>query len=372
MDFKYKNADFAYEPLKMFECSEEFTRGREPTLRRMPDGSLCSTLCTGKGVTDDRLNGNAIGIIRSEDDGATWSEPKILFNHPKRANWASDIFVGGEKPLLFFHAHNEETIFQELRTFVSSSDDSGRTWNEPASIHGVPHNLVPRQGKVLSDGSWLFPAYWSEQRGGWEAFWPSGGKPMPGMYKWFYTCGALKSFDKGSTFSLHGCVFRDNDDPGNAWEPEVTELENGHLLMFIRSDNGILWKSESLDYGYTWTPMEPTDIPNPDTKVVVYKIAECYVMINNTIPDQTKKKQRTRLEMLLSYDNCRTWAKKKVIADVNAAEQEGNIPAACYPHGFADDSRKTFYLAVDCVKMFFLFKIPYRDIITMPNILRKD
>ncbi len=215
---KYLNdIKFAYPPYLMFESSEDFSRGHEPTLRRMPDGSLCSTLITGKDVFDDRLNENAVGIIHSYDDGETWTTPEILFNHPTRATWATEIFTGGEKPLLFFCCHNEETMFCELRSFMSESSDSGRTWHEPHSINGVPHNMVVRQGKVLSDGSWLFPVYWVTQQGGWDAFWPCGEKPMPGMFKWTSCSGVLKTFDGAKTFSLHGAICREDggDHPGS-------------------------------------------------------------------------------------------------------------------------------------------------------------
>ena len=42
-----KNAVFAYDATTMFLPDDRFTFGREPTLRRMPDGSLISFVYTG-------------------------------------------------------------------------------------------------------------------------------------------------------------------------------------------------------------------------------------------------------------------------------------------------------------------------------------
>ena len=355
---------FAYEPYLMFESSEDFFRGHEPTLRRMPDGSLCSTLITGKDVFDDRLKENAVGIIHSYDDGVSWTKPRILFDHPTRATWATEIFTAGEKPLLFFCCHNEETMFTELRTFMTESADSGKSWSEPHSIMGVPHNMVVRQGKTLSDGSWLFPVYWTSQAGGWDAFWPRPGEPMPGMFKWTSCSGVLKTFDGAKTFSLHGAVYR--EDGGSSWEPEVTELEDGHLLMFIRSntEDKVLWKSESFDYGLSWSKMTRTNISNPSTKVVIYRIEDSYVMFNNVYPDKAFKNGRQRLEMWVSDDHCASFARKTVIAQVNSPEYPGQkIKGVSYPHGFGDDDKKLFYLSLSCGDALFMLKIPYRDIL---------
>ncbi len=356
---------FAYSPYLMFESSKDFSRGHEPTLRRMPDGSLCSTLITGKDVFDDRLKDNAVGIIHSYDDGVTWTKPETLFNHPTRATWATEIFTEGGKPILFFCCHNEKTIFAELRTFMTESDDSGKTWKEPYSINGVPHNMVVRQGKVLRDGSWLFPVYWTVQRGGWDAFWPSSGKPMPGMVdKWTTCSGVLKTSDGAETFSLHGAIYR--NDGGSSWEPEVTELEDGHLLMYIRSDieDKVLWKSESFDYGLLWTPMEKTNISNPSTKVVIYRVKDSYVMFNNVFPNKGFTNGRQRLEMWISHDYCKTFSEKTVIAEINCSKQpEQKIRSVSYPHGFGDDHKNIFYLSLSCGGKLFMLKIPYKDIL---------
>ncbi len=369
-ELKYKHPKypdeikFAYPPYLMFESSEDFSRGHEPTLRRMPDGSLCSTLITGKNVFDDRLKENSVGIIHSYDDGATWTPPRELFNHPARATWATEIFTEGEKPLLFFCCHNEETMFTELRTFMAGSTDSGKNWTEPHSINGVPHNMVVRQGRILSDGSWLFPVYWTSQQGGWDAFWPMPGEPMPGMLKWTSCSGVLKTSDGAKTFSLHGAIYR--EDGGASWEPEVTELEDGHLLMFIRSDieDKALWKSESFDYGLSWTAMEKTNISNPSTKAVIYRIKNNYVMFNNIYPEKVFKNGRQRLEMWVSNDRCASFARKTVISQVNTpVYSDQKIKSVCYPHGFADDDKNIFYLSLSCGDALFMLKIPYKDIL---------
>lgn len=346
--------EFAYEPKTMFKANEKFFHGREPTLRRMPDGSLISFVYSGGKVEPDP-EGNLAALIRSYDDGETWSSPEIVFLHSQRSVWGTEIFTETDRPFAVFQTFLYDTRFRELRSFMAYTDDSGKTWDKPFTVKGVPPNFAVRQGKVLSNGSWLFPVYWVEQRGDWNQL-----LDVEFTYKhprdvdWFYISAVIISNDHGKSFSLHGYV---NNDVQTAWEPEVVELENGHLMMWIRTNDGVLWESESFDYGITWSSMKPGKIPNPGTKVVVYKVRDRYVMINNTCaPDN---KNRKTLEIWVSDDYCKTWRIKLPLAKI----LEGSpYPSVCYPHGFADDKKETLYVSIDSVKAFFMVKIPYSDL----------
>ncbi|MDD3154487.1 MAG: sialidase family protein [Victivallaceae bacterium] len=156
----------------------------------------------------------------------------------------------------------------------------------------------------------------------------------------------------------------------NAWEPEVVELENGHLRMFIRCETPerLLWESDSFDFGRSWTPARRGSLSNPGTKVVIYKIRDCYAMINNVcFPESPNRKN---LAILVSKD-CRIWHKKIDLAEVVDEELPSaifcgheKISQIAYPHGFADDQKQMLYLALDSVSKFFMVKVPYRDILS--------
>lgn len=350
--------NFAYEPTVIFQKDEQWTHGREPVLRRMPDGSLtCLIYSGGKREPDP---GNLALIVRSNDDGRTWTKPEIMFKHDSRCTWPTEIFTEGPRPFAVIQTFQYNAFYTELRAFQTFTDDNGKTWSEPQTIKGTPPNFCVRQGKVLSNGEWLFPVYWMEQDGGWN--WPSEGAFL-WKHGWRFSSGVIRSCDQGKTFTLSGYLHADS----NLWEPEVIELEPGHLLMFIRCCKaGVLWKSESFDFGANWSPAEPTDIPNPGTKLVMFKVDGKVVLVSNM--DDCRRK----LSLWVSSDSCRNWDKKLLLAEVPMAEpdvtdvdnQFNQLPWICYPHGFVDEKQQLLYLALDSVATHFLVKIPFSDFLS--------
>ncbi|OQA80370.1 MAG: Sialidase precursor [Lentisphaerae bacterium ADurb.Bin242] len=355
------NIEFAYEPVEMWKADGEFTYAREPVLRRMPDGSLLSLIYTGGPREPSREN--VAAVIRSRDDGATWSYPEILFRHPRRPTWPTELFTETERPFTVFQTFNIDCNYCELRSFLSYTDDSGKTWSEPVSFAGVPSNFSARQCKVLSDGTWLLPVYWMEVRGNWtlEAPYIAEG--------WYFVSGVLRSSDRGGSWSLHGAL-----SCGKkllSWEPEVVELTPGHLRMFIRceSPEHVLWESDSLDFGKTWSAPVPGSISNPGTKVVVYKVGDRLVMVNNTCGREHP--DRNSLELLISSDAGKNWSRRLPLARLHRSgnpwdgffDAGAALPQVAYPHGFADDREEKLYLAIDSVRKFFLVKVPYKDIL---------
>ncbi len=354
--------EFQWPATVMFQSGGEFTFGREPTLRRMPDGTLRSFIYTG-GPREPAPE-NVAAMIRSTDDGATWSAPEVTFRHPFRCTWGTELFTDCERPFAVFQTFAYETNYCELRSFRSFTDDSGRSWSTPESFPGVPSNFSTRQGKVLSDGSWIFPVYWVEQRADWDfrmvehGVWP--------CRNWVFVSGVLRSGDAGKSFTLHGAVRT----PTRAWEPEVTELEPGRLRMFVRNDDcdgrRVLYESDSSDGGRTWSPAVPGCIPNPGTKTVIYRVRGRHVLVNNVCDNSPGNlfAKRNRLELWISSDNCRGWERKLPLALLRGTgDFWSTVSQVAYPHGFADDERETLYLAIDAVRKFYLVKIPYADLL---------
>jgi len=368
----------------MYETSEAFPMAREPVLRRMPDGTLFSSLYTGGPI--EPHPDNIVGAIRSEDDGETWSQPEVLFKHPRRSNWPSEVFTGGDLPMLGFQTYLYDTGFNELKAYFSTTSDSGRTWSEPRTYPGVPANFSMRRIRVLADGTWLAPIYWPETRGGWdcdirydyEGAWPgmNGLEADPNIpesqwkkYYWIFVCGVLRSTDRGARWSLHGHLTI--GEKFQAWEPEVIELAPGHLKMFIRCETPehLLWESTSHDGGLTWSDPRPGTLSNPGSKVTIYRVDDLWVMANNfCTPDQAN---RDNLELAVSRDG-ENWPCRIPVAQRHLKEEPGWESAyqpgcryACqvaYPDGFTDDTRQTLYLTIDGGLVAYLVKIPYAAI----------
>lgn len=71
--FELNGVRFLIEPTVIFSADETYLFAREPLIRRMPDQSLFCLIYTG-GNCEPHPD-NMVAYVRSEDDGATWSNP---------------------------------------------------------------------------------------------------------------------------------------------------------------------------------------------------------------------------------------------------------------------------------------------------------
>lgn len=360
---------FVDNPRVMWRADAKFKYAREPLLARMNDGSLICMLYTG-GIREPDPR-NVVALIRSTDDGETWSRPKVIFSHPHRACWATELNMLGACPELVFQTFDAHNHYMDLRPQRSWTSDCGKTWTRPVSYNGLPPNFTTRQGLRTSDGALVYPIYWQENDGNFTGWMCYGKRKEAGTpwcsdgHSWFVS-GAIRSEDEGRTWSF-AAVPQPEARSGwhlNQWEPAIVELSNGALKMFVRveCDERVLWESESTDGGRTWTKLHPGAISNPGTKMQVLNHNGEIVLFNNTC--DKKNPNRYRLEVMFSKDNCKTW-RNVVIADSADSASDGadwfngSHVQVAYPSAILDDSRRTCYLAVDSIGKFYLLKIPY-------------
>lgn len=318
------------------------TYAREPVIRRMPDGSLLCLFLTG-GPREPH-NKNVTMAARSYDGGDTWTEPEILFSHSRRAVWCPEIFTECDPPFIAVHTYNAESWYRELQNFLSYSFDGGETWQEPSSFPCGLNGVSLRQGIVLSSGEWLFPCYRQEVRTGFD--WPEDIlTTKPG-----FLCGVAVSSDEGMSFQTYGNLRSEEGVP--LWEPNCVELENGHVVMLMRGKS-YLYVSESFDFGRTWADPRETRIPSANTKITLLKVRGKILLINNFSTNATFE-GRTHLELWISEDNMRTWAKK--IPVMPPDEQW------FYPHAFADEYEQTLYIACENKKRHELVRFSFEEL----------
>ncbi len=338
---------FFYEPRIIFEANAQWRYGREPILRQMPDGSLICWIYSGGLREPD--NDNVIIITRSNDRGETWTRPELLFDHPNRGVWGTEIFTEANVCLGFVHTFDAPSHYLELRTALSFSNDNGISWSEPIAPHGIPANMSVRQGICSSDGTWIFPVYWQECNKGWTL--PAMEASTP------FSSGVIRSTDHGETFSLHGYITAENQ---TLWESNIVETADG-LLMLIRADRtNVLYKSMSTDGGIGWSAAEPTDIPSPGTKITLLKHKERILLLHNPTNCEIGRK---RIELWVSEDQGETWPIQKPLVEVvgdNTSEYGGGR-MICYPHAFLDNDEEILYIAVDSKTHHYLLKVPYQD-----------
>ena len=342
--------EFAYPPQLIYDpsaSSPAHPYAREPILRRMPDGSLACIHYTG-GPTEPHDKNVAV-ITRSDDNGATWSAGEVLFEHPARGVWTTELFLEAGPPRLFVHTFCAGCHYLELKAAVSRFEGETSTWSEPQAVGGIPANFSVRRGNVLSNGTWIFPVYWQEQRGRWT-WQPSDDGRFGADPSWVFCCGVIRSTDEGRSFSLHGCLRAD----ANLWEPNVIETAPGQLLMLMRAEGANrLYRSDSTDGGLTWCPPYVTDIPSANSKLTLLKHGNRILLMHNPAEVPGWNNRRS-LELWSSPDGGESWPNRTVLARV----RDGIPKVICYPDGFVEEAESMLYVACDSAKKHYLMKVP--------------
>ncbi|MEA3408250.1 MAG: sialidase family protein [Chloroflexota bacterium] len=262
-----------------------------PTIGRMPDGEL---LVVFSGDRDAHVCpfGKTF-LVRSEDDGQTWSDPELINDTPLDDRDAGIcVCVDGTVVVSWFTSHYEEEVYMRwappgeesrwrkriravsagdirrwagdtvadgryaLGYWIRRSTDGGHTWEDPLRVPcSAPHGPI-----ALSDGRLLFVGIDGVQ----------GRDEREGSIL------AAESCDQGRTWSVIGRVnmypeYGGEDPAGYAYlcEPHVVEVAPRRLLAMARYEErprpqdgmrSVLWQFTSDDGGRTWTEPRPTEI----------------------------------------------------------------------------------------------------------------
>jgi predicted neuraminidase len=94
-------------------------------------------------------------------------------------------------------------------------------------------------------------------------------------------------------------------------QPTLWESEPGHIHMFMRSAMGKICRADSEDYGRTWCPAYPTNIPNNNSGIDVVKVPmpsnnlnfRLFLVLNPVSGEGMSAHTRTPLAIMESYDN---------------------------------------------------------------------
>jgi len=208
-------------------------------------------------------------IIRSSDNGKTWSAPQTINNFPLDdrdagiiqtqqgtllVSWFTSLaFLRHQSKHPDWNRHIEklgpEIRQQWLGFWIRRSEDNGMTWQPPIRIGcSAPHGPIQ-----LADGRLLFVGI-------------NLGGGMDGKYTRDVNPAVWHSADDGKTWTqIASIAFPAGENRNHYQEPHVVECASGKLLALFRyvpEDNTqrFMRQSESIDGGKTWTMARPTPI----------------------------------------------------------------------------------------------------------------
>lgn len=267
----------------VFGDNKPFPQCHASTLVRMDNGEFLVASFGGTAEKDDD-----VGIWLSRGDGVTWSEAVEVAKIRNDAHWNPVLFQAPSGEVILYFKVGK--TIPKWETWVITSNDHGHTWSEAYElVPGDKGGRGPVRNKpiILSDGTWLAGA--SHEEGQWDVF-------------------IDRSKDGGKTWQSTEYLEVDrNELTGQGIiQPTLWESSPGIVHMLIRSSAGAIYRSDSEDYGKTWSPAYRTDLPNPNTGIDLVKLPNgTLALLYN--PDDKNWGSRGTLLLAFSYDNGETW-----------------------------------------------------------------
>lgn len=279
------------------EPGEEFSVGKRywqgcPTIARTRKGTVFAGWYSGGTTEPSQYNYNI--LIRSRDDGFTWSEPVLVVQSvPENECIAIDIqlWTAPNGSLWVFWVERKDHCRmvkpEHLATYAivcGNPDDEKLVWSQPRFI---AHGFLRCKPTVLSDGRWLLPAYdwcsdcyaWSESNDqGKTWIRRNGGRKMP------------TDFDEGMFY----------------------EDKQGHIHLLARSRAGCIAESLSTDGGKSWSDGAKTCITAPSSRLFVRRLPSGRLLL---IHNDTEDGSRANMTARLSEDDGKTWPFKLMLDD---------------------------------------------------------
>ncbi|HEX9889488.1 MAG TPA: sialidase family protein [Nitriliruptorales bacterium] len=278
-------------------------------LEEAPSGDLLYIFYAGSGEANDDVRTYMSRMVVGSED---WTAPDVVYDEPGEPDGNAVLWVDDANDrvhLLFSTIMGDGWTEANLR--MIHSDDDGVTWTEPEWVREEWGWLFGNLPFRMSNGEVIVPIYS-------ETEWKVG---------WYISDDDLASMQ----------AFPGEDDTtwpgteGGSIQPATIELEDGHLLALLRTRNsgGLMYQTESFDYGRTWSEVESNGLAQNNSRVALIKLDDgTLVLAYNPVSSG-----RTPLSLSYSTDDGQTWSAPQNIEDAQTAPllPFGN-PEFSYPY----------------------------------------
>ncbi|WP_372637427.1 exo-alpha-sialidase [Fodinibius sp.] len=286
----------------MFEKAKGFDQAHASTIAKINEEEF---LVAWFGGTEEKHDD--VGIWISMGHPGNWSAPRELVKVRDDPHWNPVLFrAPGGEIILYFKVGKE---IPEWETWYTVSTDGGDTWSKARElVQGDKGGRGPVKNKpiVLSNGDWLAPA--SHEGDRWRVF-------------------VDRSDDGGESWTASDYVPVDTTvfEGKGAIQPTLWESQPGHVHMLVRTSAGVIGRSDSEDYGESWSPLYETSLPNPNSGIDLVKLPDGTLVLAYN-PDDENWGARAPLTLAVSEDNGESWPYKLDI-ETGDPEDEFSYPS---------------------------------------------
>jgi len=304
---------------------------RIPALVATPAGGLLAAIDRRKNQSSDLPGDIGVLLRRSDDNGETWSDTRVIVDHPGPQGYGdSSLLVDRVKRRVFlFCTYSaglvgfwnskpgtaDTTDPSTLHVHVRHSDDDGRSWSEPVDLN-------PR----VKDPTWA--SYFASSGHGTQL---SGGRLIQPIVvrdgEGLVRSGNIISDDHGQTWRAGELLDAGTD------ESRVVELSNGHVMQNSRASKGeYRLVSFSRDGGETFGRARTTELIDPRVNADLIRVNpnrhgphRDWLLFSNP----ASATARENLTLRLSRDNGDTWPVERVLH----SQAAGYSAMAMLPNG---------------------------------------
>lgn len=289
----------------LYRATEQNPRYTEGSILSLKNGDLLFAVTEFQDTSSDFARARIVGR-RSSDGGRTWTEKKVLQENTGGMNVMSVTLrrLPDGTILMFYLQKNSH---RDLRLYVRMSSDEAASFGDPVRVTSDEGYHVVNNDRVviLKSGRLLAPA---------------ASTPDVQQVNHFVSHCYL-SDDNGITWRK-GQGHVDADRRG-AMEPEVIELNDGRLLMLVRTQLGFIGRSYSADRGETWGEMTSLGVVGPEAPATLRRVPSTGDLLliwnNNFQQGAGHGGKRTPLTAAISKDEGVTWT---VVGDLETDPQK--------------------------------------------------
>ncbi len=277
---KSQHSEFIYPECSVTESAHA------STVLPLPNGNVVAAWFGGSKEGNDDVK-----IYVSVNENGKWKTPyPVAVKGKELPHWNPALFLKKNGDIILYFKYGKP--IPQWVTYFAISKDGGESFCTPKIL--VPGDKDGGRGPVknkpirLKDGTVLAPASKEHPVNGWKCF-------------------ADISKDDGKTFTHSKFVLRPkkNGRRVDMIQPTFWEDEDG-VHMFVRTNKGRIYRSDSRDGGFSWCKAYETPLLNPNSGIDVTRLSDgSLVLISNPVEENWGN--RSPLTLMRSFDNGKTF-----------------------------------------------------------------
>lgn len=281
------------------------------TITELDNGDLYIAYYGGDGEYDGdtRIYG-----MRLKQGESAWTTPQIIADTPNRSEGNAAVWQGPDGLVWLFYVTNYGPTWSHARIKYKISRDGAQTWSDSYLLSFEQGTMLRSAPIVLNNGDYLLPVYHEtgENRDATAAD----------------TCSYFLRYNPKTKEWTESNRIYSKQFPNE--QPQPVQIDDNYLIAYMRrggnfdpEPNGMAFRSESRDGGFTWSPAKPSQFYNPNSALDIIKLRNGHLLMTW---NDSNEAERMPLSVAISTDNDKTWPHRRNI--VNQAGDTAAYPQA--------------------------------------------